>query len=134
MRYLQQTNLPEIDQVAILNKGMPWTFKPHLVSSSITRPSDWLLVALELEATFKKSKLQGPQPFKQNYGNSYQGPPKNPAVAGHASMDEKQQRPIPFCKICKRINIDIRHWHANCPNRKERTGPPVETTNVSENL
>ena len=129
MRFLQQTDLQDLDQVAMLNKGMPWNFKPHLISSSIKTPSDWLLIALELESTFKKNKPLVP------FNKDQRGPYK-PAVAASASRSDsdKSERPIPQCRICQRLNIEAKHWHANCPNKKPRVQDrSEETANVSGN-
>lgn len=129
MRFLQQTGLQDLDQVAMLNKGMPRDFKPHLISSTIKSPSDWLMVALELESTLKKNK---PTPFQDNRFPK----PIKPAIAAQASKADNKNKDPPQCRICQRMGIEIKHWHANCPNRKPRTedrGP--ETTNAaSENM
>lgn len=131
MRFLQQTDLNDLDQVALLNKGMPWNFKPHLISSTIKTPSDWLLIALELESTFKKNKPLMPY---ENRNKDFRNAQK-PTVAAHASkMDSKgSERPIPQCRICQRIGIEAKHWHANCPNKRPRQDTSAETVNVSEN-
>ena len=133
MRFLQQTDLPDLDQVAILNKGMPWNYKPHLISSTIRSPSDWLMVALELESTFKKTKVLTPFELRNK---DQRGPPK-PAIAAQASRADQRnsERPIPQCRICQKMGIEAKHWHANCPNKRPRQQDlHSETANVSENM
>jgi hypothetical protein len=50
---LDQTNLLDIDKVAILTDGMPTHYQPSLSPSQIKSPAQWLKHALNLEETFK---------------------------------------------------------------------------------
>lgn len=135
MRLLQRTSLPDPDQVALLTRGMPPKYKAHFIASSIAKPSEWLLVALELEATFKKMEAKATW-FKDS-GPTTQVKGPIAAQAYQASGNRDQKKPPP-CRFCKNKGIDINHWHAVCPNNpnpKPRPRPQglAESVNVSEN-
>ena len=83
MRLLQETSLPDLDMVAILNRGMPYSYKPHLITAKIESPNQWLSVALELEASFKLNKFATPAPLK----------PKSYAASTSATYRPPQGRP-----------------------------------------
>ena len=134
MRLLQRTSIADLDQVALLTKGMPPKYKNHFIASSIAKASEWLLVALELEANFKKieakaSFLQKSEPFR----------PHRAPIAAQASQAEfkRDPRSPPPCRFCKEKGIEANHWHAVCSNnpnpKPRRTRFPTETANVSEN-
>lgn len=135
MRLLQRTTVPDLDQVAMLNKGMPAKYKAHLITSTILKPSDWLLVALELEATFKKQEASAN--FRQR-NDSPRPFTKTPMAATASKIDFKKDfKTPPPCRFCKDKGIDVNHWHATCPNnpnpkpRFPKTN--TATANVSEN-
>jgi hypothetical protein len=50
---LDQTNLLDVDKVAMLTDGMPNHYQPSLSPSQIKSPAQWLKHALNLEETFK---------------------------------------------------------------------------------
>lgn len=135
MRLLQRTTLTDLDQVALLTKGMPPKYKAHFIASTINKPSEWLLVALELESTFKKFEA------KANYfqRNDPKGTHTRAPMAAQAAPApvKKDKRDPPPCRFCKDKGIDVNHWHAVCPNnpnpKPNRNRPPVESTHVSEN-
>lgn len=134
MRLLQRTSIAELDQVALLTKGMPPKYKAHFIASSISKPSEWLLVALELEVTFKKMEAKF-----QYHNMTPRVNPTRPVIAAQATRDNprKDSRPPPQCRFCKDKGIEVNHWHAVCPNnpnpKPRRTFPPPETHTASGN-
>ena len=116
MRLLQETSLSEIDMVAILNRGMPYSYKPHLIASKIDTVSEWLSVALELEASFKTSKFSAPSSLKLKSfaaAAAYQNDGSNRS----SSFEQKRpsnKKPSSPCRFCENRGEKKFHWHSDC--------------------
>lgn len=113
---LRQTNLTEHEKISQLTDGMPWSWKPHFISSSLTSTVNWLSKALQLETVLRKPEQQK---GKQNYQSR-----QRPLVAAPVSTKpmtkqwnkNKDDRPPAPCKICAAAGKpDEYHWHRQCP-------------------
>ena len=50
MTLLNQTNLPDIDKIALLTDGVPKHYQKSLVSTQISTPDQWFIIASRIEA------------------------------------------------------------------------------------
>lgn len=121
MRLMQETNLTALDMVAMLNKGMPASYKPHLICAKPLSPSDWLMIALELESMFKPKKewtpnrqLKGPTP------HSDEPRPLTAHASAYTKPKTTEDKPKTPCKFCKDRGETQYHWHKECPHRPPR--------------
>lgn len=140
MVLLVETNLSDLDMVALLNKGMPPMYKGHLIASKIKTPLEWLSIALELESMFKNRRPfdPSPGPRSQNQTSSWRNPGHKPLVATATLSSEQKKnkaKPPGPCRICLRQNETKYHWHSECPRntnikKQGESGQPVPAETV----
>lgn len=143
MVLLVETNLSDLDMVALLNKGMPPMYKGHLIASKITTPLEWLSIALELESMFKNRRpfdpTSGPRP--QHQAPSWRNPGPKPMVATAtlpSGPKKNKTKPPGPCRICLKQNETKYHWHSECPRNTNIKKPsesgeqvPAETVGTA---
>ena len=132
MRLLKQTHLNNKEQAQMLTSGLPASWRPLLTSCQVQTPNDWIGIALELEHDFKAAeskKFNKPQkPFFKK---------KSPVNMAVGTSQQTQQKPKPSypCRFCKALNIEVWHWHSDCPNRsnssKKPNRSPTDTNTVT---
>ena len=118
---LKQTHLTNKEQAQMLTSGLPASWRPLLTSCQVQTPNDWIGIELELEHDFKAAeskKFNKPQkPFFKK---------KSPVNMAVGTSQQTQQKPKPSypCRFCKALNIEVWHWHSDCPNRSNSSKKP----------
>ena len=137
IRLLRQAGLDEPSMVDQLTEGLPFSWKLTLTAASPTNTTAWIQVAQRTETHFK-SRQTSDIPT----GNA------NPSrVETRTLVSDTRQRTFrqgnsnrspPPCRYCQRLNIDINHWHRECPNNpfnnasQSADDPPVQTLSSME--
>ena len=136
MRLLEETTLPDLDKVAILNRGMPYSYKPHLITSKIDTPNQWLGIALELESSFKTSKFANSSPFKpKTFAAAATAENKRPYQSRPQANDQRKpsnNKPTSPCRFCENRGEKKFHWHSDCHHNPKNKVPQQSQTQVKE--
>ena len=103
MRLLRQAGLTESQMVDQLTEGLPFQWKLTLTASHPVDTNAWVQVAQKTESHFK-SRPQLQKPFVRK------------PTARTLAADTNQNESPPQCQYCRRLNIQVNHWHARCPN------------------
>ena len=129
MRFLRQTNLSELEQTQQLTNGLPRHWQLSVISSRPETPTQWVVIAQQCEQFF----AQYPRPTQSiPSGNTKPHRMESRTLAADTrnrfNRSGNTYGSPPPCRYCQRLNIDINHWHRECPNNPKSKAVPLSAT------
>lgn len=126
MRVLRQACIPDAAMVAMLNEGMPLSYRTTLIGSKIANPVEWLMIALQLEAAFARP-LRSRPPSVNLIPTDTRRPPPN-----RSNPQRSTKRPSTPCRFCQQRGQTQFHWHSECTNRNWQNMQPNQLQNRTQ--
>ncbi len=138
-RDLRRGHIPEAQISDVLTEGLPDAYRSHFYGKRFNNPSEWLRLALDIEAdvNLRTPWKSSPTPSKSHCSITHCDEPSvksNNKVHFPNAFSKKAHRkskpPFP-CKYCRRAGSIEYHWHKDCPLPRDQSGQPVDTPNQS---
>ena len=135
MAILDKTSLTDSDKCDALTGGLPTDYQTRLFGFDITEPDDWLQKVMRLEGQLTKVR----QPNKDSTSRSHcsithcdeslvKSPNEARSQNTFVKRDSSKVKPPFPCKYCKRTGSIQYHWHKDCPQPRDQSGQPVDTS------
>lgn len=98
--------------VAQLTDGMPFSYQSILIGSQVSTTTQWLLVALQLEATHARSRNFHQQRKTQTVNAAT--PEGSTSKSFKRSSNHSLRKPPYPCRKCEQRGLTEYHWHSEC--------------------